>query len=295
MDGQLLGTVRAAREVPGARVGDVQLRAQLVEAALLRDVVEQGEVEVGHRVSGGLEALLPGRQHARMAVVAAEHEQHALRVRGAHLGGHALEGVVEAFRVMDVRLQAIVGEAAGREHLDVVRGQHDGVLDAVRAVQLAHVAVSQDVAAHHDGLQTARHVGGGGDTGVLRGHVVSLHVLLDRSLSHILIDRRLDTENPSFCQKTAGLAIDALVSAGFQGCVFPFNLVAEKATEDSAFRNCQTVHFLAETPARCVKRSCTREVRRPVHGWPFEQLVGQRILLAGFVETIRGGGGCRII
>ena len=52
---------------------------------------------------------------------------------------------------MDVRLQAIVGEAAGREHLDVVRGQHDGVLDAVRAVQLAHVAVSQDVAAHHDG------------------------------------------------------------------------------------------------------------------------------------------------
>ncbi|MEI3230411.1 MAG: hypothetical protein V8S24_03650 [Gordonibacter pamelaeae] len=171
MHRQLLGAVRAAREVPRARVGDVQLLAQLVEAALLRDVVEQGEVEVGHRVAGGLEARLARREHARVTVVATEHEQHALGVCRAHLGGHALERVVEALRVVDVRLQAVVGEAAGREHLDVVRGQHDGALHAVGAVQLAHVAVREDVAAHHDGLQTARHVGGRGDAGGVVGHV----------------------------------------------------------------------------------------------------------------------------
>ena len=100
-----------------------------------------------------------------MAVVAAQHQQHAVGVLGAHLGGHALERVVEAFRLVDERLQAVVGEAARRQHLDVLRGQHDGALDAVGAVQLAHVAVGQDVAAHDDGLQAVRDVGGRCDAG----------------------------------------------------------------------------------------------------------------------------------
>ena len=77
----------------------------------------------------------------------------------------ALERVVEAFRLVDERLQAVVGEAARRQHLDVLRGQHDGALDAVGAVQLADVAVGQDVAAYDDGLQSARDVGGRCDAG----------------------------------------------------------------------------------------------------------------------------------
>ena len=58
LDRQLFRAVRAAIEVPRAREGDVKLLAQLVEAALLRDVVEQVEVDVGDRVAGGLEAKL---------------------------------------------------------------------------------------------------------------------------------------------------------------------------------------------------------------------------------------------
>ena len=162
---QLGWAALAAVEVPGAGVGDVQFVAQLVEAALLRDVVQQVEVDVGNRVAGRFQARLSRRQHARVAVVAAQHQQHTVGVLGAHLGGHALERVVEAFRLVDERLQAVVGEAARRQHLDVLRGQHDGALDAVGAVQLADVAVGQDVAAYDDGLQSARDVGGRCDAG----------------------------------------------------------------------------------------------------------------------------------
>lgn len=55
---QLGWAALAAVEVPGAGVGDVQFVAQLVEAALLRDVVEQVEVDVGNRVAGRFQARL---------------------------------------------------------------------------------------------------------------------------------------------------------------------------------------------------------------------------------------------
>ena len=54
--GQRFGAVRAV-EIPGLGVGDVQLVADLVEAALLGDRVKQIEVDVGNRVADGLESL----------------------------------------------------------------------------------------------------------------------------------------------------------------------------------------------------------------------------------------------
>lgn len=98
----------------------------------------------------------------------------------------ALERVVEVFRVVDERFQTVVGEAARRQHLDILRGQHDGALDAIGAVQLAHVAVGQDVAAHDDRLQAAGDVGGRGDAGGWCGHVRRnlLRVGVCAALSH---------------------------------------------------------------------------------------------------------------
>ena len=70
VDGKLIRPV-AAVEVPRFREWDVKLLADLVEPALLRDVVEQGEIDVGDHVAKVLQALLALREHAGVAVVAA--------------------------------------------------------------------------------------------------------------------------------------------------------------------------------------------------------------------------------
>ena len=75
----------------------------------------------------------------------------------------ALEGVVQAFLLVDMRLQAIVGETAFGEHLDVLRGKHDGIFDVEGAMQLTHVAVCKDIATDHHRLQQACHIFGAGD------------------------------------------------------------------------------------------------------------------------------------
>ncbi len=152
--------IRAASavEIPGLRVRNADLLADLVEAALLRDVVEQVEIDIGRNVSGSSKALLALREHARMAVVTTEHEQGLFRRGGVHFGGDALEHFVKALLLVNVRLKTIVGEAAFGEHFDILRGQHDGTRDAERAMKLAHIAVGKDVAADDDGLQQVFHL-----------------------------------------------------------------------------------------------------------------------------------------
>ena len=92
--------------------------------------------------------------------------------------GDALKRVVQAFLLMDVRLQAIVRETAFREHLDVLRGEHDGIFNTEGTMQLAHVAVCKDVAAYHHRLQQARHILGAGDRcGIdVYGHEISFEI-----------------------------------------------------------------------------------------------------------------------
>ena len=77
--------------------------------------------------------------------------------------GDALKRVVQTFLLVDMRLQTIVGETAFGEHLDVLRGEHDGAFDTEGAMQFAHVAVGKDVAAYHHRLQQARNIFGAGD------------------------------------------------------------------------------------------------------------------------------------
>ena len=85
-DGKLVRAV-AAVEVPGFRERDVKLLADLVEAPFLRDVVEQGKIDVRDHVAKVLQALLALREHAGVAVIAAQDEQRLLRMRPIeHLG-----------------------------------------------------------------------------------------------------------------------------------------------------------------------------------------------------------------
>ena len=122
--------------------------------------------------------MLALREHAGVAVVAAQDEQRLLRVRPMNFPGDALKRVVQAFLLVDVRLQAIVGEAAFGEHLDVLRGEHDGAFDTEGTMQLAHVAVCKDIAAYHHRLQQARHILGAGDRcGIdVCGHEISFEI-----------------------------------------------------------------------------------------------------------------------
>ena len=92
--------------------------------------------------------------------------------------GDALKRVVQTFLLMDVRLQAIVREAAFGEHLDVLRGEHNRAFDTEGTMQLAHVTVCKDVAAYHHRLQQARHILGAGDRcGIdVCGHEISFEI-----------------------------------------------------------------------------------------------------------------------
>ena len=93
IDGKLIGAV-AAVEVPGFRERDVKLLADLVEAPFLRDVVEQGKIDVRDHVAKVLQALLALREHAGVAVIAAQDEQRLLRMRPMNFMGDALKRVV---------------------------------------------------------------------------------------------------------------------------------------------------------------------------------------------------------
>ena len=96
-------------------------------------------------------------------------------MRAVDLLRDALERVVQAILLVDMRLQTIVGETAFGEHLDVLRGEHDGAFDTEGTMQFAHVAVGKDIAAYHHRLQQARNIFGAGDRcGVdVCGHEIS--------------------------------------------------------------------------------------------------------------------------
>ena len=113
-----------------------------------------------------------------MAVVAAQDEQRLLGMCAVHLLRDALERVVKALLLVDMRLQTVVGETAFGEHLDVLRGKHDGAFDTEGAMQFAHVAVGKDIAAYHHRLQQERHILGAGDRcGIdVCGHEISFEI-----------------------------------------------------------------------------------------------------------------------
>ena len=127
---KLVGAGIAAVEVPSLGVRDVEFLAQFVEAALLRDVVEQVEIDVGDDDACGLKARFRLGEHACMAIVTAEHHRDDVGVLVSEFGGDALERRIEHFRVVHVGDEAVIGEAACREHLDVGGGKHDGLFDA---------------------------------------------------------------------------------------------------------------------------------------------------------------------
>ena len=85
--------------------------------------------------------MLALREHAGVAVVAAQDEQRLLRVRPMNFPGDTLKRVVQAFLLVDVRLQAIVGEAAFESILMFCVAKDDGAFDTEGTMQLAHVAV----------------------------------------------------------------------------------------------------------------------------------------------------------
>ena len=89
-----------------------------------------------------------------MDVVATKHQKNGVGVALVGFNGDLLEVEVECLGVVVQAVnQAVVGEFAGREHLHVLRGKHDGACDAVGAMQLAYVAVCKDVTADDDGLE----------------------------------------------------------------------------------------------------------------------------------------------
>ncbi len=152
VDGKFIGTV-AAIEVPRLGEGHVELFAQLVESAFLRDLVEQVEINVGNGDARCLKALFATRKNACMHIVAAKHNQLAFRVARQLFGRDGferLEGCVAFVQAID---QAIVGELAAREHLDVLCCQHDRPCDSKCTVHFAHPAVCENVATYDDGLK----------------------------------------------------------------------------------------------------------------------------------------------
>ena len=110
-----------------------------------------------------------------MAIVTAEHHRDDVGVLASEFGGDALESRIKYFRVVHVGDEAVIGEAARREHLDVGGGKHDGLFDAECPVELAHVAVSEDVASHDDGLEQLPDFFFVRDTRFQVGHDVPFH------------------------------------------------------------------------------------------------------------------------
>ena len=110
-----------------------------------------------------------------MTVVAAEDHGDEIGVLAGELGGDALKCGIEHFRIVHVGDEAVIGEAARREHLDVCGGKHDGLPDAKRPIELAHVAVSEDIASHDDGLEQFPDFFFACDTRLQVGHDVPFH------------------------------------------------------------------------------------------------------------------------
>ena len=88
-----------------------------------------------------------------MAVIATEHHRDECGVLAREFGSTRLEGCVEHICIMDAGGKAIVGEAACREHLDVGRCKDDGLVDAKGSIELANIAVGEDIASDDDRLE----------------------------------------------------------------------------------------------------------------------------------------------
>ena len=111
-------------------------------------------VVAGDHVAGSFQTVPVLREDQGVAVVAAQRQRHEARVFGAQLAGDLFQRAGEAFRLAGLRHDAAVGEAAGRKHLDLLAQHHDAARYAVGAVELAHVAVRKERAAHDDGHET---------------------------------------------------------------------------------------------------------------------------------------------
>ena len=163
---------------PRLGVRHANLLADGVEALLLRDLVEQGEIDVGHHIPL-LELGLVLREGAHVPVGrAGEHKAHL--ALGGNLCALLAQSLHEVVALVDVGHDHVGAQAARRDLLDLEAREHDG-LDAVGLMEAAHPSVGEQVTADDDGLQVGLEVGFAFDgIEVLRhgcGLSVSLHNL----------------------------------------------------------------------------------------------------------------------
>ena len=160
---------------PRLGVRHADLLADSVEALLLRNLVEQGEIDVGHHIPL-LEFGLVLREGAHIPVGrTGEHKAHL--ALGGNLGALLAQSLHEVVALVDVGHNHIGAQAARRDLLDLEAREHDG-LDAVGLMEAAHPSVGEQVTADDDGLQVGLEVGFAFDGIEVLGHGCGLSVSL---------------------------------------------------------------------------------------------------------------------
>ena len=146
----------AAVKRPGLGVGHAQLFADLVETALLRDVVEHLKAVVRDDIEvGKLAGVLADDAH--VPVGTAQKHGH-LACGRPFLAQAAQQGRDGRRALVHLGRHAVVGKTARRRHAHVHAGKDDG-LDAVGLVEAARIGVREHVAAQHDGNEALRNFG----------------------------------------------------------------------------------------------------------------------------------------